>query len=373
LTVRSRCRLSNLDDMPTQGKDTGPLPSHGARLLPSVEVDSYNLEIEDEEGFVGDRASKSSFAAILDKWRKPLRKLGDDPLGEKPSDEISKKKLDSHLTEGDIDAAVVVHSAVEDFAQQLASVIRRFLKSKGWRDTECVAVGGGFRNSRVGELAIGRAAMLLKAEELKVGLEPIHHHPDEAGLIGALHLMPSWMIEAHDGIIAVDIGGTNIRAGVVASNLKKTADLAKAEVWKSELWRHANDDPKRDEAVQRLIDMVEDLIARAVKAKIRVAPVIGIVCPGVIKEDGSIEDGAQNLPGNWESNRFNLAETIRAAIPTIGDHETAVIIHNDAVVQGLSELPFMGDFDRWGILTIGTGLGNACFTNRSKPSQKHGD
>jgi hypothetical protein len=116
--------------MPTQEKDTGPLPSHGARLLPSVEVDSYNLEIEDEEGFVGDRASKSSFAAILDKWRKPLRKLGDDPLGEKPSDEISKKKLDSHLNEGDIDAAVVVHSAVEDFAQQLASVIRRFLKAK---------------------------------------------------------------------------------------------------------------------------------------------------------------------------------------------------------------------------------------------------
>jgi predicted NBD/HSP70 family sugar kinase len=185
--------------------------------------------------------------------------------------------------------------------------------------------------------------------------------------------MPSCIIEAHDGIIAVDIGGTNIRAGVVASNLKKAADIAKAEVWKSELWRQANDDPKRDEAVERLIDMVEDLIARAVKAKIRVAPVIGIGCPGVIKEDGSIEDGAQNLPGNWESNRFNLPEAIPAAIPAIGDHETAVIVHNDAVVQGLSELPFMGDFDRWGILTIGTGLGNTRFTNRSKPSQKHGD
>jgi hypothetical protein len=79
------------------------------------------------------------------------------------------------------------------------------------------------------------------------------------------------------------------------------------------------------------------------------------------------------LPGNWESNRFNLAEAIRAAIPAIGDHETAVIIHNDAVVQRLSELPFMRDFDRWGILTIGTGLGNARFTNRSKASQKQGD
>jgi hypothetical protein len=103
---------------------------HGAQLLPTVEVDSRNLAIEGEERYVGDRARRVSFAAILDKWRKPLRKLGDDPFGEKPSDEISKKKLDSHLTEGDIDAAIVVHSAVEDFAQQLPNVIRRFLKSK---------------------------------------------------------------------------------------------------------------------------------------------------------------------------------------------------------------------------------------------------
>jgi hypothetical protein len=28
--------------------------------------------------------------------------------------------------------------------------------------------------------------------------------------------------------------------------------------------------------------------------------------PGKIETDGSIEAGAQNLPGNWESSRFNL-------------------------------------------------------------------
>jgi hypothetical protein len=95
--------------------------------------------------------------------------------------------------------------------------------------------------------------MLLNAEEPKVAVAPIHHHPDEAGLIGALHLMPSWMIEAHDGIIAVDIGGTNIRVGVATTNLKKAPDLGKTEVWKSELWRHADDEPKRDEAVNRMI------------------------------------------------------------------------------------------------------------------------
>ena len=41
-------------------------------------------------------------------------------------------------------------------------------------------------------------------------------------------------------------------------------------------------------------------------------------------------------------------------------------MHNDGVVQGLSEMPFMQDYKRWGVLTIGTGLGNARFTNRSK-------
>ena len=51
-------------------------------------------------------------------------------------------------------------------------------------------------------------------------------------------------------------------------------------------------------------------------------------------------------------------------IPKIGGEETAIVMHNDAVVQGLSELPFMKDVERWGVFTIGTGLGNARFTNR---------
>jgi hypothetical protein len=43
-----------------------------------------------------------------------------------------------------------------------------------------------------------------------------------------------------------------------------------------------------------------------------------------------------------------------------------ITMHNDAVVQGLSELTAMRDIQRWGILTIGTGLGNARFTNGAK-------
>jgi hypothetical protein len=55
---------------------------------------------------------------------------------------------------------------------------------------------------------------------------------------------------------------------------------------------------------------------------------------------------------------------LREAIPRIADHDTVVLMHNDAVVQGLSELPFMREIPHWGVLTIGTGLGNAHFSTR---------
>jgi hypothetical protein len=144
-----------------------------------------------------------------------------------------------------------VHSAIEDFAQELAHVTRRFLKTKAWERTERIVVGGGFRDSRPGELAIARAEIILKVENFKIEMVPIHNHSDDEGLIGALHLAPSWIFEAHDSILAVDIGGTNIRCGVVETRRKKAPDLSKACAWTSELWRHADDEPTRENAVKR--------------------------------------------------------------------------------------------------------------------------
>jgi hypothetical protein len=345
---------------------TAGIGRHGATRLPSVDVDSYNIELKDDDGFLGDRASKGAFQRILDGLRKPLKKVGDDPLGEKSAKEISKSTLDDTLMGEDIAAAALVHGAIEDFAQELAFVTRRFMKSKAWADTECIVVGGGFRQSRIGELAIARTDIILKGEEFKVDLVPIRFHPDEAGLIGCLHLAPSWIFEGFDSILAVDIGGSNIRCGVVETRWKKAQDLSRASVWKSDLWRHADDEPTREGAVKRLVKMLNDLIKAAETDGFKLAPFIGISCPGVIDADGSIEKGAQNLPGNWESSKFNLPNSIVEAIPTIGNHDTAVLMHNDGVAQGLSEVPFMQDFERWGVLTIGTGLGNARFTNRKK-------
>jgi predicted NBD/HSP70 family sugar kinase len=340
------------------------LISHGAEQLSRVVVDAYNAGVRNSDGFVGDRASKRAFQSILDDLRERVGKTGDDPFGDTPSAEISKKQLDKVLADGDAEAAGVIQGAIEEFAQEFAAVIRRFLRLKDWKETEHIVVGGGLRQSRIGELAIGRTAVLLKAAGHSVELKPIRNESDHAGLIGAVHLLPSWILAGHDSILAVDIGGSNIRTGIVELNAKKKPDLSDAAVAHFELWRHRDDEPGRDDAVERLIDMLNDLIKRAGKDGLKLAPFIGIGCPGVIRADGSIERGGQNLPGNWETKTFNLPQRLREAIPKIGDHDTLVVMHNDAVVQGLSELPFMQDFKHWGVLTIGTGLGNARFTNR---------
>ena len=337
---------------------------HGGAALPSVTVDAYNAELRDAEGFIGDRASNRAFRSLLDDIRERLEASGGDPLGDAETKGLRKSELDRLLRDGDAKVAGVIHSAVEAFAQEFASVLRRFMRMKDWKDTERIAVGGGFSGCRVGELAIGRTHVLLQAEGIEVELSPIRHDPDEAGLLGGAHLAPGWVFRGHDSIVAMDIGGTNARAGLVVLNQKKAPDLSKAEVSSLEHWRHADDKPTRDQAVKRLVAMLEGLIARAEKDDRKLAPFIAVGCPGLITAEGQIERGGQNLPGNWEHADFNLPRLLVEAIPKIDGHETLVVMHNDAVVQGLSETPFMQDVRKWGVMTIGTGLGNARFTNK---------
>src|SRR3954466_15218581 len=232
------------------------LLAHGAEQLSLVTVETYNAELRTADGFIGDRASKRAFQAILGDWRERMRKAGEDPLGDAPLDEISKKQLDKLLVEGDSEAGGMIHGAIEEFAQEFATVVRRLLRLKCWKDTERIVVGGGLRQSRIGELAIGRTAVILKANGQDVELKPIHDDPDHAGLIGSVQLVPAWILAGHDSILAVDIGGSNIRAGIVELNTKKKPDFAAAAVARLELWRHCDDDPAREDAVARLIEML---------------------------------------------------------------------------------------------------------------------
>ena len=175
-----------------------------------------------------------------------------------------------------------------------------------------------------------------------------------------MQLVPKAVRKQHDAFLAVDVGGSNIRCGIVEHRLKRAKSGAKAQVMEHNEWRHADDDPNRNEAIVRLAGMLNGLIAQARTTGIRLAPFVGIACPGEILPDGAIAQGAQNLPGNWEV-PFNLPAEVLARIDPIDGARPAVAMHNEAVVQGLSERPRMDGTSRWGVLTIGTGLGNASF------------
>src|SRR3984957_10374651 len=288
-----------------------PLLAHGAEQLSRVHVDAYNAELRSAEGFVGDRASKRAFVAIIDDWRERVRNAGEDPFGDTPTTEISKKQLDKVMAEGDAEAAGIIQGAIEEFSQEFAQVIRRFIRLKNWKDVQRIAVGGGLRQSRIGELAIARAAVILKASGLEIELKPTSYESDHAGLIGSVQLLPSWILAGHDSILAVDIGGSNIRVGIVELNAKKKPDFSEAAVGRFELWRHVEANPEREDAGQRLIEMLLDLIKREANDELGLAPFIGIGFPSVILVDGTIDRGGQNLPGNWEVKSFNLPQLLR--------------------------------------------------------------
>src|ERR1700704_6313105 len=152
--------------------------AHGSSRLPIVEVLSYNVELKDDEGFVGDRASKGAFREFIKNGRKPLRDIDEDPFGDVPSSKLAKKKLDALLAKGEPESAGVIHGAIESFAQEFAGVVGRFLKLKQWKDAERIVVGGGFIGSRVGELAIARASIILKAERIKTEISIVRNDPD---------------------------------------------------------------------------------------------------------------------------------------------------------------------------------------------------
>jgi ROK family len=343
-----------------------PIP-HGYLNLPLVTVNGYSLKLRQGETFIGDSVSRIGFRHTLDTWRDLFAEMdGRDPLGRRLTRSFSKARLDEML-QGKGRAAATINAAIEDYSRQLAYVVTRFMAEPSWEGVERIVIGGGFQQSGVGTRAVARTAELLAAEKIHVQLQHLHHHPDEGGLIGWVHLAPPELLTQYDALLAVDIGGTNIRCGIVRTRTEKALDLSRVDVLGRNKWGHAEDDDaqKREDLIRGIADMLDTLIRKAKKRGISLAPFVGVACPGIIRKDGSISAGAQNLPGNWESSRFHLPRELCKRLPHINHQRTQVWLHNDAVVQGLSELPFMQDAKRWAALTIGTGLGNASYINRS--------
>ena len=349
---------------PDAPPDPQAAPAHGSCQLSGVRVDGYSLEIEDEDGLVGDQASQTAFRALLADWRERMERAGRDPLGPTPSEEMSKDELDRIALSGDTEAARTVALAIHDFSERLAYVIGRLMRHPSWHGVQRIVVGGGFKESVIGRIAIRQTAARLHADGQPDALRalqmrPIHHGADDGGLAGGVQLLPPALRQAGGAMLAIDIGGTNVRCGIVAFG----PGGDDARVTEREKWRHADEEGEAD-LVEGIVDLLRQLIERAEQQGTALLPVLAVGCPGVVMPDGSIDRGAQNLPSDWRQASFHLPRRLQENIREIGGRPTQVVMHNDAVVQGLSELPFTRDVPKWAVLTIGTGLGNASFTNQ---------
>ena len=99
--------------------------------------------------------------------------------------------------------------------------------------------------------------------------------------------------------------------------------------------------------MKRLIKMLKGLIAKAEKEGYKLAAFISIACPGVIKSDGSIEKGAQNPPGNWET-ASSICRQVSSKVSLRSASTTRPLsCTTTASCRGLSEVPFMQDVKRW--------------------------
>jgi predicted NBD/HSP70 family sugar kinase len=195
-----------------------------------------------------------------------------------------------------------------------------------------------------------------------VKIKRLHHDPDDAALLGWAALLPEDLAQSYEALLAVDVGGTNLRCGLVSRGVREHAGGANATMLERMHWRHADDEPSRREAIDRLAGMLNGLIAQARTLRTSLAPFIGIAIPGAIEPNGHISMGAQNLPGDWES-PFDLPAEVKRRLDSIDGTPPRVVLHNDAVVHSLSERHRMRKRRRWGVMIIGTGLGNACYTN----------
>lgn len=336
------------------------MDQHGGRIIAGLRIDSYNLALRQNGGFVGDRIRSRTLQHILDDLRQERRaQTGSDPLDGVSS--ADRAALDILLGQAG-PAADVISAALDVYARSFADVVARFLACPEWQGTEQIVIGGGLLGNRIGEEAVRRASACLETAGISVILRPIRSHPDEAALLGGVRLCAAGLPVDRDSILAVDIGGGNVRAGVVLLNRGHSLDLSACEVMMREHWRYRDEGPDRDAVVDRLAVMLNRLAAQATASGLHLAPVLAVGCPGEIRADGAIVCGGQNLPGDWEATGFNLPTRLQAAVPTIGAESTVVLMHNDAVLQGLSEQSSMRGTRRWGVLTIGTGLGNARFS-----------
>ena len=347
------------------------LLAHGASEFATLRLDCYEVESAGARGNE-DPAGDEVFRAALTKWRERVGAAGTDPLGDAPTEQLSTAELDEELSDGDAEAGGVIQGAMEEFSQQLCRLLTQLLRRAAWEDTRRIVVAGDLRHSRVGDIALGRAGVLLKAAGFDVELVFIRKPRREATLLGTVRLVPAWMLKGHDTLLAIDIAAQEVRGAIVALNFKKSPDLSKASVEHTQTWRPKAGPVEREGFVTSVADLLEELADRSRRKGDNLAPFVGIGCGGVVRADGCVTQAGAGFAAGLFGSGLNLPLELCARLPKIGDHDTVVALHNGIVLQGLSQDGFMRDVPHWGIVSIAEDRGEARFTNYHETREKIG-
>jgi glucokinase len=143
--------------------------------------------------------------------------------------------------------------------------------------------------------------------------------------------------------IGVDLGGTNIKLGIV-SNKGKIINITSVKT-------HADEGP--DKVISQIIKGINHL-QKGAKVKIKG---IGIGAPGVVKHKKGIVEHPPNLPG-W--GKVELRKVVRNSTGV------NVFIENDANAAAIGEMIFGAgvDLESFIMITLGTGVGGGIIRKR---------
>ncbi len=151
------------------------------------------------------------------------------------------------------------------------------------------------------------------------------------------------MVKSEKYAIGVDLGGTNIKIGIVTDKgklIKKTSIKTEAE-----------GGPKK--VISNIIKGINEVLTKN-KYKIKG---IGIGCPGVVSIKKGIVENAPNLPG-WKNIKLG---------PIINNKfDYKVHLENDANAAAIGELIFGAGkkLDSFIMVTLGTGVGGGIVFNK---------
>ena len=148
-------------------------------------------------------------------------------------------------------------------------------------------------------------------------------------------------------ILGIDLGGTNIRGGLVTENSLSTI-----------LSQRVSSDGSVEQVLQELFAITDQLVSKSVEA-------VGIGVPGLVDTVNGVVYDVVNIP-SWKEVPLRRVLEDRYHIP--------VFINNDANCFTLGEFYFgkgKGSDSMVG-LTIGTGLGSGVIINKKLYEGKHG-